>query len=75
MNKKLKNPKPPKILEYILKKLFPDQGKYTTIGDFEEVFLQMVEDFGVVQARFWYFSQFNKAVFYIIDDFIYGSQK
>ena len=69
----MKNPKPPKILEFILKKLFPDHGQYTTLGDLEEVFLQMVDDYGVFQAKFWYFSQFNKAIFYIINDFIHGS--
>lgn len=49
-----KNVKPPFISRFIMKKLYPDYGDYTTIGDMEEYFHLIAEKEGKRKAKNYY---------------------
>ncbi|MFC1492311.1 ABC transporter permease, partial [candidate division KSB1 bacterium] len=57
-----KNKKPPKIAESILKRLLPDTGWDTPLGDFEEDFNEMAVKKGNIRAVIWYFLQIIKII-------------
>lgn len=59
--KKNKQNKPPVLAEYLLKKVFPDSGKYTSLGDFEEEYNQVLAENGRLNAYFWYWRQVFKS--------------
>ncbi len=61
MNKK-SLPGPPRFTECLLKRFFPDDGIYTTIGDLEEVYHSVAEEKGTGKARFWYRWQAFKSI-------------
>lgn len=45
---------PPKIAEWVLKQVFPDDGMHTSAGDFEEVYREIAKKKGVIRAHSWY---------------------
>jgi putative ABC transport system permease protein len=49
-------------MENLLKRVFPDEGSYTTIGDLEEVYHSIAEEKGPTKARFWYRIQAFKSI-------------
>lgn len=51
------NQRPPKIAEKILKKLLYDDVWKTTLGDFEEYYLYLLEQKGKKAANAWYWKQ------------------
>ncbi len=52
--------KPPKTAERILKRLLPDKGWDTPLGDFEEDYNEVYKNSGRFQAALWYFMQILK---------------
>ncbi len=46
--------RPPRLSESFLKRIFPDNGDLTTLGDLEEVFNSIADDKGKFRARLWY---------------------
>ena len=60
MNKK--NTKPPKIAEWILRRILPFQAGFTASGDYNELFHRIAEEEGISKARKWYWTQVWKSV-------------
>jgi putative ABC transport system permease protein len=56
-------PGPPRFTERLLKRIFPDNGNFTTIGDLEEVYRSLAEEKGTAKARRWYRFQAYKSIF------------
>lgn len=56
------NPNPPQLAERIFRRLFPDSEIFTTLGDLEEIFLNIVAEKGLRKARLWYWCQLVKAL-------------
>jgi len=61
--------KPPKLAEYFLRKLLPDEGWDTPLGDFEEDYNEIVAAQGIIRAHGWYFFQIVK----LLPGFIFNS--
>ena len=60
----------PRSAEFIIRKILPDEGSDSPVGDFEEDFNEIVSEAGVQMAWIWYFKQilillFQKTVFSI----------
>jgi len=70
MINKRKNHKPPKLTEWVLKRIFPDNGSYTTIGDIEEEFNNIIKEKSIIYAQLWYREQVIKSVLPFIQDLI-----
>ncbi|MFC1724621.1 ABC transporter permease, partial [candidate division KSB1 bacterium] len=49
--------KPPKIAEYLMSRMFPDENHYTTVSDLEEEFLCLLSEKGKTFAVLWYWLQ------------------
>lgn len=55
--------RPPRISEFLFKKIFPDHGAYTTLGDLEEVYSRRLEGGeGISSAKRWYRRQLLKSL-------------
>jgi len=66
-------PGPPRFTERLLKRFFPDEGIFTTIGDLEEVYHSVAEEKGTAKARLWYRSQAFKSIFsYFKNQFLWS---
>lgn len=52
-----KRSSPPKIAEWLLKRIFPDYGDHTSAGDFEEIFHSIAESKSGLVAQLWYWFQ------------------
>lgn len=64
---------PPRLTECLLKRIFPDDGIFTTIGDLEEVYHNIAEEKGIGRARLWYRVQAFKSVLsYIKNHFLWS---
>jgi len=64
---------PPRLTERLLKRIFPDDGIFTTIGDLEEVYHNIAEEKGIDRARLWYRVQAFKSVLsYIKNHFLWS---
>ncbi len=48
---------PPRVAEFLLKQFFPDNGKFTTVGDINEVFFNHLQHYGKSSAYFWYWKE------------------
>ncbi len=55
-------PRPPAAAEWILKRVFSDQEKYSHLGDFREAFENVRKRRGPAAARAWYWSQTLKSL-------------
>jgi len=53
--------KPPKIAEYIIKHMFPDNDQYTTVSDLEEDFQRLCSEKSTFFANLWYWLQLLSA--------------
>lgn len=53
---------PPKIAEWILNVLLPDQEWKTPLGDFEELYNEIADKRGVFRARSWFWWQIIKLI-------------
>lgn len=73
MDKDHKRPSPSRIAEWVLKRVFPDNGLHTTAGDFEEVFREFAHTRGIFVARLWYWLQIFLSMRPFISGKIYWS--
>jgi putative ABC transport system permease protein len=48
---------PPRIAEWLLRRLFADSGDFTHLGDFAEIFAARAAEKGRGRARLWYWTQ------------------
>lgn len=62
MRKERQNIKPPFWAEMILKFFFPDEGKFTTLGDLYESYIYIFEKEGKLKANYWYIGQVLRSV-------------
>ncbi len=51
---------PPKFAEYILRKILPDDGLDTPLGDFQEDYNEIATKDGLFKAKMWYYFQIVK---------------
>ncbi len=74
MNKKpLPVPGPPRFTERLLRRFFPDEGIFSTIGDLEEVYHSIAEEKGAAKARLWYRWQALNSIFsYFKNQFLWS---
>jgi len=63
--------RPPRLSEWLLKCLFPDQKVYTLTGDLSETFQVQVHEQGLLRAQWWYRVQLFKALPPLLNDIIY----
>ncbi len=63
--------RPPRFSEWLLKRMFPEKGVYTLVGDVAETFQHLYLEKGRRPARFWYRVQLVKAVPAFVKDFFY----
>ena len=56
----LKNP--PKLAERILRLIYPDRGTFTSLGDFQEEYLEVYQSSGPFKAKLWYWKQIAKSI-------------
>lgn len=70
---KRRNPEPPKIAEWILSKIHSDNGDYTHLGDFREVYNQIIQDLGALAAGAWYWLQVLRSIPSFLKNKIYWS--
>lgn len=71
MNSNHQHKSPPKILEWILGKLYPDRDHYTSVGDFDELFNDYCNKKSRIYAVFWYILQLILAIPYFAKNKIY----
>lgn len=62
---------PPKLAAWILGRIFPDRGKFTTLGDLAEVFQDLVSEKSVFLARLWYWKQTLKSLPRFFTDYFF----
>ncbi len=65
--------RPPLFTEKLLKRVFPDNGSYTTIGDLEEVYHSIAEEKGARKARLWYRTQAFKSILSYVKNQLFWS--
>lgn len=64
-------PRPPRLAEWLLGRLFPDRRDYSTVGDLAEEFQARAEARGAFRARLWYRLELAKALPYVLKDILY----
>lgn len=68
-----KVPKPPKLPSWLLNRFVNIDVRYHAMGDFEEIFYDIVDSEGVPAARRWYWNQFFRSFPSFLIDSIYWS--
>ncbi len=70
MNMSGKRPlrRPPRLAEWLIKRLYPDGGAYSTLGDLAEEFQAQAEEKGPFRARLWYRFQLLQSFPYLLRD-------
>jgi len=65
-----KDSHPPRIAAWLIRRMFPDEGGCSTLGDMTETYRYLAAGKGSLRARFWFWSQFIKAIpYFLIDEF------
>jgi len=62
---------PPRLAEWILKRIFPDRGSFSTLGDLAEVYQDIAREKSVFYARLWYWHQLYKSLPTFLTDYAY----
>lgn len=57
---------PPPVAAFLLKLFFPDNGEFTTLGDLQESFTNIVNSKGSSKAKWWYRLEVIKSIFPIM---------
>jgi putative ABC transport system permease protein len=65
--------RPPRIAEWILGKIHSDNGDYTHLGDFREVYSQLIRTRGFLSAWIWYLFQVLRSIPGFVKNKIYWS--
>lgn len=61
---------PPRIAGWFIRRMFPDRGGCSILGDMIETYRYLADDLGLFRARIWFWSQCIKAFpHFIIDEF------
>ena len=63
-------PRPPRLAEWLLKRLHPDRGAYSTLGDLTEEFQARTEEKGLFMAGLWYRAQLVQSLPYLLKDIV-----
>ncbi len=63
----------PRLAEWALKRIFPDNGIYTSAGDFAEVYQEIAKKRGLIAAHVWYWVQIFVSILPFIIGKIYWS--
>ncbi|OGU36306.1 MAG: hypothetical protein A2068_04375 [Ignavibacteria bacterium GWB2_35_6b] len=66
-NKKIS---PPFLAELLMKFFFPDYGKFTTLGDLNEMFYSISKE-GIFKAKLWYWKEVIKSILPVFSGSIY----
>jgi putative ABC transport system permease protein len=66
-----KHPSPPKVAEWILQKIICKDMRYAALGDFEEIFISIVEEQSHFRAWLWYWGQVIKSLPSFLFDLIF----
>jgi putative ABC transport system permease protein len=64
---------PPRVAEWLLRRLFADNGDFTHLGDFAEVFAALATEKGNGRARLWYWAQVFRSLPGFLANRIYWS--
>jgi putative ABC transport system permease protein len=64
-------PRPPRLAEWLLGRLFPDRRDYSTVGDLAEEFQARAETQGIFRARLWYRFELVRSLPYLLKDILY----
>jgi len=68
MTKKYRHP--PRLAGWFIRRMFPDRGGCSILGDMIETYCHLAEDLGPLRARIWFWSQCAKAFpYFFIDEF------
>src|SRR4030042_1108606 len=71
--KKYKNMSSPNVGRWLLKKFLNSKTGYQVIGDFDELFYDLVEERGVFYANSWYWLQIIKSIpSFFLDNIFWG---
>jgi len=54
--------RPPKAARWLLNKTMSRDVRYSALGDFEEIFFEMVSEKGILAAYLWYWTQAFKSL-------------
>jgi putative ABC transport system permease protein len=57
-----KSSQPPRIAAFLIRRMFPDRGGCSILGDMIETYRYLLDDKGLFYARLWFWSQWAKAV-------------
>jgi len=71
MSAKKRPSRPPRFAEGLLKRLYPDRGAYSTLGDLAEEFQARAEEAGLFRARLWYRFELVRSFPYLLKDIVY----
>ncbi len=72
MDRHPKNPRPPRIAGWLIRRMFPDSGGSSTLGDMIETYRSLAAERGPLWARLWFWVQCAKSVPYFMSDELYG---
>jgi putative ABC transport system permease protein len=64
-------PRPPRVAEWLVGRLFPDRREYSTVGDLAEEFQARAEERGAFRARLWYRFELARSLPYLLKDILY----
>jgi putative ABC transport system permease protein len=64
---------PPRVAEWLLRRLFADNGDFTHLGDFAEAFVARAAEEGRGRARLWYWAQVFRSLPGFLANRIYWS--
>jgi putative ABC transport system permease protein len=64
-------PRPPRLAEWLLGRLFPDRRDYSTVGDLAEEFQARAKAQGAFRARLWYRFELLRSLPYLLKDVLY----
>ncbi len=65
---KKKYRQPPRIAVWFIRKMFPDRGECSVLGDMIETYRLLADEKGHFWARLWFWTQFLKAFPYLLID-------
>jgi len=71
MHKNQRQLHPPRLAEWLVRRMFPDGGSYTTAGDLDEVHQYLAEKSGRFCANVWYWSQLLFALPHCLKHVVY----
>ncbi|MCP4725444.1 MAG: hypothetical protein GY863_10430, partial [bacterium] len=65
---------PPRLAEWILRKINSDKRAHTFLGDSVEIYNQIIDESGIFKAWFWYWFQLIQSLNSIIKNIFIGSR-